>query len=416
MSTTFPASHRASLRTGIIASGVAVLSATSLLLAQRPPQDGPPRFDGNPAGRSNRPGSDTNAKRENSVSITAEGDFRVIKSNGWPDHAPGAFPRRGNPNTASPQDYTFRVPLKPVAASEPQRRGGWFFAVGVNGVPFEPGTGETWNNDRRSPWRYEAYTGFLDLGLDEHNAHVQPTGAYHYHATPVGLVQKLGGDDGKMLLVAWAADGFPVFTANCHSDAKDTTSPVRTMKSSFHLKTGARPVEADGPNGSYDGRFTQDWEFAKDSGDLDECNGHIAATPDHPEGIYHYHITTAFPFLPRAWRGTPDESFGKSGPGPGGPPVQGGGRRPGGAGGAGMTPGGFPLPLLIRTLDANGDGIIDAEEIANAPAALRKLDNNGDGKLTPDEYRDPGEPIVGRPNGNRDGPPGAAPGGPPPVR
>ena len=81
-----------------------------------------------------------------------------------------------------------------------------------------------------------------------------------------------------------------------------------------------------------------------------------------------------------------------------------------------MTPGGFPLPLLVRTLDANGDGIIDAEEIANAPAALRKLDKNGDGKLTPDEYRDPGEPFVGRPNGNRDGPPGAAPGGPPPVR
>ena len=62
-----------------------------------------------------------------------------------------------------------------------------------------------------------------------------------------------------------------------------------------------------------------------------------------------------------------------------------------------MTPGGFPLPLLVRTLDANGDGIIDAEEIANAPAALRKLDKNGDGKLTPDKYRDTGAPSGGPP-------------------
>ena len=37
-----------------------------------------------------------------SVSITVEGDFRVIKSNGLPDHAPGAFPRPGHPNAVAP--------------------------------------------------------------------------------------------------------------------------------------------------------------------------------------------------------------------------------------------------------------------------------------------------------------------------
>src|SRR5207248_823230 len=130
--------QRAYFFTATIASGIVLLSAASLLLAQRPAPDGRPGI------RSNRPGGDPNAKRENSVSITTAGDFRIIKSNGWPDHAPGEFPRRGNPNTASPQDYTFCVPLKPVAAAQPQRRGGWFFAVGVNGVPFEAGTAETW--------------------------------------------------------------------------------------------------------------------------------------------------------------------------------------------------------------------------------------------------------------------------------
>ena len=45
-----------------------------------------------------------------------------------------------------------------------------------------------------------------------------------------------------------------------------------------------------------------------------------------------------------------------------------------------------PLPLIVKALDANGDGVIDASEIANASAALKTLDKNGDGKLTPDEY------------------------------
>ena len=166
-------------------------------------------------------------KAANAVSITTEGDYRVIKSNGWPDHAPGAFPRRGNPNTVTTQSYTFRVPLKPKMADTPERRGGWWWGVAVNGVPFEPGTGETWNNDPRSGWRYEAATGFLNLGLDEHNAHVQPNGSYHYHALPTGLVERLGGDGRRMLLVGWAADGFPIYTSWAPADAKDANSPLR---------------------------------------------------------------------------------------------------------------------------------------------------------------------------------------------
>jgi hypothetical protein len=234
---------------------------------------------------------------------------------------------------------------------------------------------------------------------------------------PVGLVQRLGGDEGKMLAVGWAADGYELFTANC--GGKDAGA-VHAVKSSWRLKTGARPEQAGGPGGSYDGRFTEDWEFGKGAGDLDELNGHIAPTPAHPEGIYHYHITTQFPFIARGWHGTPDESFGKNGPGPGGrrpggPP--GGAQQPGGRPGAqGGMPGNFPPPLILRTLDANGDGIIDADEIANAANALRKLDKNGDGKLTPDEYRDSGAPLGragsgrpqpdGNPNGRPDGPRG----------
>ena len=93
---------------------------------------------------------------------------------------------------------------------------------------------------------------------------------------------------------------------------------------------------------------------------------------------------------------------GQDGPGPGGP---------GGQGGPGMRPH-PPIPLIVKALDANGDGVIDADEIANASAALKKLDKNGDGKLTRDEYL--GKPPMRPPMGGAGGPPQDGPGGPPP--
>ena len=91
---------------------------------------------------------------------------------------------------------------------------------------------------------------------------------------------------------------------------------------------------------------------------------------------------------------------------------------PGGPGGPRMHGNRPPLPAVIRALDANHDGVVDAEEIANAPAALKTLDKNGDGKLTMDELMGPPPQGGGRPPGNGpgdgpgnfDGPPGPPPG------
>ena len=44
-------------------------------------------------------------------------------------------------------------------------------------------------------------------------------------------------------------------------------------------------------------------------------------------------------------------------------------------------------PLVLATLDANHDGIIDAGEIANASQALKSLDKNADGSLSREELR-----------------------------
>jgi hypothetical protein len=70
-----------------------------------------------------------------------------------------------------------------------------------------------------------------------------------------------------------------------------------------------------------------------------------------------------------------------------------------------------PVPPIVAALDTNGDGIIDANEIANASASLLKLDKNGDGKLTPDEYRLPPPGLDGPPPDDAGGPSGPPPDG-----
>jgi len=325
---------------------------------------------------------------KNEITITTEGEFRLIKSNGWPDHAPGVFPRRGNPKRPSAQSYSFKIPMHPKAAESPQRHGGWWWGVALNGVPFEPGTAETWNNDPQSGWRYEAATGFLNLGLDEHNAHVQPNGSYHYHALPTGLVEKLGGDGKTMRHLGWAADGYPIYSGWAPTDPQHLKSPLHEMKSSYRLKSGARPAQENGPGGNYDGRFTQDFEFAPGHGDLDECNGRTGVTPEFPDGTYYYCLSRDFPFVPRMWHGTPDPSFSKGDRPPGGP---GGRPRPAPQGGAprGIMEGGpeGPPPPLMEALDLDKDGVLSTEEIGKAMESVKALDKNGDGKLTPEEYR-----------------------------
>lgn len=54
--------------------------------------------------------------------------------------------------------------------------------------------------------------------------------------------------------------------------------------------------------------------------------------------------------------------------------------------------GGPPQDPIFRAIDTDGDGVLSAAEIANAPAALKTLDKDGDGQLTMQEVR----PMGGR--------------------
>src|SRR5882672_4790430 len=211
----------------------------------------------------------------NRVTIPVTGGARIVSANGWPDHQHGDFPRPGNPNSIA------HLPAHPEIASHPAPVVHSLCGVALNGVPFDPGTAEFWNHDPRSGWNYEAKSGFINLGLDENNAHVQPTGAYHYHGLPTGLVQRLDRARRGMVMVGYAADGFPIYTSYGYVRANDPKSGLKKMHSSYRLKTGTRP---SGPGGKYDGKFTADFEYVKSSGDLDECNGRFGVTPEFPHG------------------------------------------------------------------------------------------------------------------------------------
>jgi len=249
------------------------------------------------------------------VSITIEGDKRVIIANGLPDHPTGRFPNANNPNRIAAQSYRYTVPLRPVVNARPTPLPAQPFGIAVNGVLFDPGTAEYWHNDRQSGWHYDAKGNAFSL--DASNAHVQPNGAYHYHGIPTALLARLSASQPALMLLGWAADGFPIYGPWGHERARDPASGLRVLKASYQLKKGSRDAERAQPGGAYDGIFVEDFEYVAGSGDLDECSGRFGVTPEFPEGIFHYVLTEDFPFVPRAFRGTPDPSFTRRGP-PGG--------------------------------------------------------------------------------------------------
>lgn len=225
------------------------------------------------------------ASAQNKTKIKKKGGTTCITSNGLPNHSTGEFPNAGNPNKISAQDHKYCFPSKPVRGTKAQEKRG-IVGIGVNGIPMEPGTAEWYNNDRKSGWNYSAIGGSVDLGMDKNNAHVQPSGMYHYHGVPYGLIATLKSQTD---VVGYAADGFPI-----HANYKH-------LQTSYRLKKGTRP---SAPYGKYDGTFVQDWEYVEGSGDLDACNG------VELHGKYFYVVTKDFPQLPRCMMGTEiDVSF-----------------------------------------------------------------------------------------------------------
>lgn len=239
---------------------------------------------------------------------------RTLTANGVPNHVIGTFPNPNNPSAPTAQTVSFSATLTPVQA--PANVGAQQLGYALNGVKFDPGTGGTCPGTATRPadcaaigndaWRLEALgQTFFSFGTDSNNAHVQPTGAYHYHGMPEGLLTFLGvtSANPRMVLIGWAPDGYPIYARYGRTVATDPNSALKAIRASYSLKTtpdAGRPSTTSIPLGV----FLQDYQYVAGSGDLDDCNGRFDVTPEFPGGIYHYYATDTWPYFPRCWKGT----------------------------------------------------------------------------------------------------------------
>lgn len=191
-------------------------------------------------------------------SITNDGQYIIIKTNGTPDHKSVYYPVSNalyeafsgttfggntfvrNPNSIAAKNYTFKIPVNPQQAANHSATPLGPIGVSINGVPFF--------NQYAGP--NQPLTNEV-VSFDQSWGHPAPGGMYHYHVEPLYLTEV---KTSKSALLGFLLDGFPVYG----------------------------PEE----NGS-----------AVDPAGLDVYHGHAHATVDFPGGIYHYHITATDPYI-----------------------------------------------------------------------------------------------------------------------
>ena len=250
------------------------------------------------------------------LSFTTNETHIEITSNGIPNHdlesGPGCC--------TSTQEHMWTIPLDPTNQTEcnpsvstdgctmAPERGAVAFAA--NGVPiFGPEDGPGGDAVAGQEGAYEEDRQHVWLGIC--HAHSGPGGEYHYHADSNCIhwhpdeengeswsdysIDSSRNVTGHSPIVGFALDGYPIYGFV----GWDSDGEVTEMTSSYRLK--------DGETG-YNG--IDDYEYVSGLGDLDSCNGQFGATPDYPDGVYHYHTTwvngeggIGFPYFINCYRG-----------------------------------------------------------------------------------------------------------------
>jgi len=236
-----------------------------------------------------------NAEYGTETVVTIEDDMRVMVTNALPNHDTGEFPNDGNPNTISAQDITYEIPLNPELSDKTT----WVREPGValNGVKFEPETAEVLECESGENYRIEALQDLVNLGLDHNHAHVQPTGAYHYHGAPTGVIAAFNkGED--LVHIGFGLDGFPIYFSQ-----SDKYKPSYKLidedreGTDCNYEIPGTSISTDLEGSDADGTFVLDWEYVPRLGDLDECNGIVM------DGQYMYLITNDYPYIGRCLKG-----------------------------------------------------------------------------------------------------------------
>lgn len=224
------------------------------------------------------------------VEVVVQGDTRTITSNALPNHETGDFPRDGNPNTISAQEKTWEITTSPTYTGNAT----WVKDAGVayNGLKFDLETAERVSCSSGQVYKIEAQQPSFNLGLDQNNAHVQPTWEYHYHGVSDLLMDTLEWDN--IVHVGYSTDGFPIMYSK-----QSNYTPSYQIKTSLREGTSCTYRDADVTVEwtTPDGTYGSDWEYVDGLGNLDSCNG------TYIDGEYMYFLTEWFPYWPRCSNG-----------------------------------------------------------------------------------------------------------------
>ncbi|HEY4416128.1 MAG TPA: YHYH protein [Verrucomicrobiae bacterium] len=272
------------------------------------------------------------------------------------------------PNWPVNQKALYRIPRNPVVPTNKTATGGGAIGYFVDGAAmFNSWDAYSYstvsNTDAQNItgyWNRDAYVN-EGASFDPNNAH-QAGGQYHYHANPPALRYQLGdhvdlnpvtkiytesasAPAKHSPILAWTADGYPLYGPYGYANATNANSGIRRMISGYVLRNGnygtsnltvngrktipawsARLFNVSsnqtGPNVSTSyplGRYMEDNDYLGDRGyvqgvdfDLDEYNGRWCVTPEFPGGTYAYFVsistngTPAYPYnIGRGYYGSP---------------------------------------------------------------------------------------------------------------
>ena len=236
------------------------------------------------------------------VTITYPKGYVRYRSDGLPNHArqaeyavpsgggggaaiPTAATATAAPDPTKAQSYDFKIPTTPRKVRQTTSTSLGTIGVMISGAAlFNPYEADNTTVATASNFTVKDSSGKDVAFLDSCNGHPNPMGAYHYHALPSCVTAEVDRKNGKSHLIGIAFDGFPIY--------------------------GDRDIHGKKVKASQ----------------LDKCNGITSATPEFPNGIYHYVLlnTKTSDSSIRCFHGTVDSSLlntgmgGMTGP-PGGP-------------------------------------------------------------------------------------------------
>lgn len=279
------------------------------------------------------------------------------------------------PNLPTNQQVLYRFPRTNGVPATKTANGGGQIGIFVDGVAmYNSWDAYTWNpaaqtNEQNFTgyWNRDAYVN-EGVTFDPGNAHQQQSGVYHYHADPLGLRYLLGdhvdynattktySEDTNpptkhSPILAWTADGFPLYGPYGYSNPTNANSGIRRMVSGYVLRNGQDGTTNLGVTGRttipqwavrlYNvasnqpgpavtnyalGNYMEDNDYLGDDinpetgtnyrqgvdFDLDEYNGRWCVTPEFPNGTYAYFVainsngTPVFPYdIGRGFYGSP---------------------------------------------------------------------------------------------------------------